>query len=73
MSELPEEVLTLAQELQLRSIELAAGQMSPEQVRSHLVEVVRQSMVKDNTYKRLLGHQWGLEPDNLFQEPTESC
>ena len=65
--------LTLAQELQLRSIELAVDQMSPEQMRSHLVEVVRQSMVKDNTYKQLLGHQWGLEPDKLFQEPTESC
>jgi len=65
--------LTLAQELQLRSIELAVDQMSPEQMQSHLIEVVQQSMVKDNTYKQLLGHQWGLEPDNLFQEPTESC
>gem|GEM_PF-2682817 len=65
--------LTLSQELQLRSIELAADQMPLEQMRSHLIEVVRQSMVKDNTYKQLLGHQWGLEPDNLLQEPTESC
>ena len=72
MSELPEEILTLAQELQLRSLELLVDQMSPEQMRSQLIEVVRQSMVKENMYSQLLGHQWGLEPDECPQEPTEA-
>ena len=66
--------LTLAQQLQLRSLELLADQMSPEQLRSQLIEVVRKSMEKDNVYAQMLAHPWQTQrqkhtPDKWPQEP----
>ncbi|MCL6436140.1 MAG: NblA/ycf18 family protein [Leptolyngbyaceae cyanobacterium HOT.MB2.61] len=46
--------LTLEQQFQMRLIEESAQQMSREQMQEILVQIARQSMVKDNVIRELM-------------------
>jgi hypothetical protein len=61
MSYQPE--FTLEQQFNLRSFETQVKDMNLEQAQDFLVELYRQMIAKDNAYKSLIKHQWGLEPD----------
>jgi hypothetical protein len=41
--------------------------MSHEQAQQFLVQLYRQMMMREETYKNLLKHQWGIEPNNHFE------
>ncbi|WP_069790550.1 NblA/ycf18 family protein [Cyanobacterium sp. IPPAS B-1200] len=53
--------LSLEQEFNLRSFESQVSQMSREQARDFLIKLYEQMLVRENMYKDVLKHQWGLE------------
>lgn len=59
--------LSLEQQFSLRTFETQVEKMSHEQAQHFLVQLYRQMMMREATYKHLLKHQWGLEPNPLFE------
>lgn len=59
--------LSLEQQFSIRSFETQVQHMSHEQAQHFLVQVYKQMMLREATYKQLLKHQWGLEPNYQFE------
>ncbi len=53
--------LSLEQQFSIRSFETQVQQMSREQAQDFLVKLYQQMVMREQTYKQLLKHQWGLE------------
>jgi hypothetical protein len=53
--------LSLEQKFSLRSFKTQVQQMSREQAQESLLKLYEQMLVKDNLYKDVLKHQWGLD------------
>jgi Phycobilisome degradation protein nblA len=53
--------LSLEQQFSIRSFEHQVRDMSREQSQEFLVNLYRQMMLQENSYKNLLKHQWGME------------
>lgn len=53
--------LSLEQQFSIRSFETQVERMSHEQAQQFLVDLYKQMMVREATYKQLLKHQWGIE------------
>ena len=52
--------LSLEQKFNLRSFETQVQQMNREQAQEYLVKLYEQMLSKDNMYKEVIKHQWGL-------------
>ncbi|MBF2057013.1 MAG: NblA/ycf18 family protein [Cyanobacterium sp. T60_A2020_053] len=52
--------LSLEQQFNLRSFETQVAQMSQDQARDFLVKLYEEMLVRENMYKDVLKHQWGL-------------
>ena len=52
--------LTLEQEFSLRKIATQAKALSRQQAQELIIELQRQMMMKDNLYKQLIKHEWGI-------------
>jgi hypothetical protein len=59
--------LSLEQQFNVRSFEHQVRTMSHEQTQEFLVNLYRQMMLQENSYKNLLKHQWGMD------EPTQQA
>jgi adenylyl- and sulfurtransferase ThiI len=59
--------LSLEQQFSIRSFETQVQNMSHEQAQNFLVQLYKQMMMREATYKHLLKHQWGLEPSPRFE------
>ncbi|HEY9695208.1 MAG TPA: NblA/ycf18 family protein [Oculatellaceae cyanobacterium] len=59
--------LSLEQQFSIRSFETQVEHMSHEQAQQFLVQLYKQMMMREETYKNLLKHQWGLEPNAHFE------
>jgi hypothetical protein len=59
--------LSLEQKFNLRSFEAQVQHMSREQAQEFLVKMYEQMILRENLYKELLEHQWGL--DTPFSQP----
>ena len=59
--------LSLEQQFSIRSFETQVDQMSLEQAQQFLVQMYKQMLMREATYKQLLKHQWGLEPNPQFE------
>ncbi|WP_309738206.1 MULTISPECIES: NblA/ycf18 family protein [unclassified Chamaesiphon] len=56
--------LSLEQQFSIRSFEHQVKDMSRDQAQEFLVNLYKQMMLQENSYKNLLKHQWGIEePD----------
>ncbi|MBE9221497.1 NblA/ycf18 family protein [Cyanobacterium stanieri LEGE 03274] len=53
--------LSLEQQFNLRSFETQVAQMSRDQAQDFLIKLYEQMLVRENMYKDVLKHQWGLE------------
>ncbi len=53
--------LSLEQQFNLRSFEHQVQDMSREQAQEFLVNLYRQMILQENSYRTLLKHQWGME------------
>ena len=53
--------LSLEQQFNIRSFATQVKHMSHEQAQDFLVKLYEQMVVKEETYKELLKHQWGLD------------
>jgi hypothetical protein len=53
--------LSLEQQFNIRSFEHQVRGMSHEQAQEFLVNLYRQMVLQENSYKNLLKHQWGIE------------
>ncbi|AFZ46838.1 Phycobilisome degradation protein nblA [Cyanobacterium stanieri PCC 7202] len=53
--------LSLEQQFNLRSFETQVDQMSRDQAKDFLIKLYEQMLVRENMYKHVLKHQWGLE------------
>ena len=53
--------LSLEQQFNVRSFEHQVKDMSHEQTQEFLVNLYRQMMLQENSYKSLLKHQWGMD------------
>jgi Phycobilisome degradation protein nblA len=53
--------LSLEQQFSIRSFEHQVKDMSHEQTQEFLVNLYRQMMLQENSYKNLLKHQWGMD------------
>jgi hypothetical protein len=53
--------LSLEQQFSIRSFEHQVKDMSQSQAQEFLVNLYRQMMLQENSYKNLLKHQWGIE------------
>jgi Phycobilisome degradation protein nblA len=58
-----ESQLTLEQQFNIRSFETQVAMMSHEQAQEFLVDLYKQMIMRESTYKELLKHQWGLDPE----------
>ncbi len=58
--------LTLEQKFNLRSFETQVQNMSHKQAQDFLVKLYEELLLRDQYYKRLLKHEWGLEPSSKF-------
>jgi hypothetical protein len=56
--------LSLEQQFSIRSFEHQVRDMSHTQAQEFLVNLYRQMMLQENSYKNLLKHQWGIEEPN---------
>jgi hypothetical protein len=52
--------LSLEQEFSLRKIADQAKDLSRQQAQELIIELQRQMMIKDNLYKQLIKHEWGI-------------
>lgn len=59
--------LSLEQQFNIRSFETQVELMSHEQAQHFLVQLYKQMVMREATYKQLLKHQWGLEPNPQFE------
>lgn len=59
--------LSLEQQFSIRSFESQVQHMNLEQAQQFLVQLYKQMMMREATYKQLLKHQWGLEPSPRFE------
>jgi Phycobilisome degradation protein nblA len=53
--------LSLEQQFNVRSFEQRVQGMSREQALHFLVEMYRQMLAQENSYKDLLKHRWGMD------------
>jgi Phycobilisome degradation protein nblA len=53
--------LSLEQQFSIRSFEHLVRDMTHEQAQEFLVNLYKQMMMQENSYKNLLKHQWGIE------------
>jgi hypothetical protein len=53
--------LSLEQQFNLRSFQTQVAQMSHEQTKDFLVKLYEEMLKRENLYKDVLKHQWGLE------------
>jgi len=53
--------LSLEQQFNLRSFQTQVDQMSREQAKEFLVKLYEEMLVRENIYRDVLKHQWGLE------------
>lgn len=53
--------LSLEQQFNIHSFATQVKYMSHEQAQDFLVKLYEQMVVKEETYKELLRHQWGLD------------
>ena len=53
--------LSLEQQFSIRSFEHQVKDMSRDQAQEFLVNLYKQMMLQENSYKNLLKHQWGIE------------
>jgi Phycobilisome degradation protein nblA len=53
--------LSLEQQFSIRSFEHQVKDMSHEQTQEFLVNLYRQMMLQENSYKNLIKHQWGMD------------
>ncbi len=53
--------LSLEQQFNIRSFEHQVKDMSHEQTQEFLVNLYRQMMIQENSYKNLIKHQWGMD------------
>ncbi|WP_295616669.1 NblA/ycf18 family protein [Chamaesiphon sp. GL140_3_metabinner_50] len=53
--------LSLEQQFNIRSFEHQVKDMSHVQAQEFLVNLYRQMVLQENSYKNLLKHQWGIE------------
>ncbi|WP_310488897.1 NblA/ycf18 family protein [Chamaesiphon sp. VAR_69_metabat_338] len=56
--------LSLEQQFNIRSFEHQVKDMSHSQAQEFLVDLYRQMVLRENSYKSLLKHQWGMEEPN---------
>jgi hypothetical protein len=56
--------LSLEQQFSIRSFEHQVRDMSHTQAQEFLVNLYRQMMLQENSYKNLLKHQWGIDEPN---------
>ncbi|HAX78486.1 MAG TPA: NblA-related protein [Cyanobacteria bacterium UBA11372] len=59
--------LTLEQQFNIRSFEAQVEHMSLDQAQQFLVQLYRQMVVREATYKHLLKHQWGIDQSPRFE------
>ena len=52
--------LTLEQEFSLKKIATQAKALSQQEAQELIIELQRQIMVKDNLYKQIIKHEWGI-------------
>ena len=52
--------LTIEQKFHLRKLADQTKALSQEQAQELIVELQRQMMVKDNLYKQMIKHEWGI-------------
>lgn len=52
--------LSMEQQFNLRKIADQTKSLSQEQAQELVIELQRQIMIKDNIYKKLIQHEWGL-------------
>lgn len=52
--------LSLEQQFSLRSFESQVQQMNREQALEQLVKLYEQMLTRENMYKEVIKHQWGL-------------
>lgn len=53
--------LTLEQQFSLRSFETQVENMSREQAQHFLIKLYEQMIIRENTYKHLLKHNWNID------------
>ncbi len=53
--------LSLEQQFNIRSFEHQVKDMSHEQTQEFLVNLYRQMMLQENSYKNIIKHQWGMD------------
>jgi hypothetical protein len=53
--------LSLEQQFSIRSFEHQVQDMSREQAQEFLINLYRQMMMQENSYRNLLKHQWGID------------
>ena len=53
--------LSLEQQFNLRSFATQVDKMSREQAQDVLVKLYKEMLVRENLYKDVLKHQWGLD------------
>ncbi len=53
--------LSLEQQFNLRSFETQVDKMSQDQAKDFLMKLYEEMLVRENMYKDVLKHQWGLE------------
>jgi Phycobilisome degradation protein nblA len=53
--------LSLEQQFNIRSFEHQVKDMTHQQAQEFLVNLYRQMVLQENSYKNLLKHQWGIE------------
>jgi hypothetical protein len=53
--------LSLEQQFNIRSFEHQVQDMSREQAQEFLVNLYRQMILQENSYRNLLKHQWGMD------------
>ncbi|WP_017293280.1 NblA/ycf18 family protein [Geminocystis herdmanii] len=52
--------LSLEQQFSLRSFQTQVNNMSREQAKEFLIKLYEEMLVRENVYKDVLKHQWGL-------------
>ncbi len=60
--------LSLEQQFSIRSFEHLVKDMSREQAQEFLVNLYKQMMMQENSYKNLLKHQWGMDAPDRHQQ-----
>ncbi|AFY38803.1 Phycobilisome degradation protein nblA [[Leptolyngbya] sp. PCC 7376] len=55
-----ENELSLEQKFSLRSFESQVQQMNREQAQEYLIKLYEQMLSRENMYKEVIKHQWGL-------------